>query len=229
MKKLLTILIALLLFIPMVVRADIEILYLYYNRNVNTCGELQINVPVSYDREYNMTIKYDTEYLSIKEDMIELSESDSKNVKSVSIENGKITLRAKIHEPEGVMNDYPNPYIVLRFTAKKEGKTTVEFNAGSGVVIGNAKVTISKLGDECFECSNKEETKEEEKEEQKEEKKQENNTNINKNTNTNTTKCKTNMLPFYISLIINGILLILLVILALKKSKKKQSGMYDYN
>ena len=49
------------------------------------------------------------------------------------------------------------------------------------------------------------------------------------NTNTNTTKCKTNMLPFYISLIINGILLILLVILALKKSKKKQSGMYDYN
>lgn len=228
MKKLLILLMLPILLIPMVVKADMQILHSYYNEKVFENGEVQVNIPVSYDKEYNWVITYDATKLRTDESMITISPDttykivndepkEQSNLKQVKVSNGKITIKVKMDSPEGIIDDDTVPVVVLRFTAVKEGETNIKIESNDHDFIVSPTVKISKAPvTNCIEIDT---TKVPEEEQEKEQEQEPTNTEEKPKENEKENK---DML-FYISLGANGLLLITVIVLIfMNKSKKNK-------
>ena len=213
MKKILSILLIMVMTMPLVVKADAEHIYTYYNDNVVEGGEVEIHIPVLNDKEYNLTINYDSSLLKTDDSMITINpktyltlengdDPDEKNnLKEVNVENGTITLKAKLNNSCCAIGDSPKPEINVRFTAIKEGEATIEINSASlGDLIDNPKIKISKStqGNDNTEVTTIGAT---------------NDTKESKNDNT----------FFYGSLIVNVLQLIAIIILIVVSKKKNKT------
>ena len=54
MKKFLLVILTVLLLLPMTVKADMEQIIPYYNSNVVVGGELEVHIPVTFGKEYEV-------------------------------------------------------------------------------------------------------------------------------------------------------------------------------
>ncbi len=146
MKKILTILIAILLILPSFVFADAIHTYSYYNHNAVVGGELEVIIPMYVNMEYNLELKFDKEYLSTAKDMVAMNKDGAEDLLEVNVEEGKLTIKAKKTIPSNVVNDNPNPYLTIRFKALKEGNVKIEINGRNpGDFIEDVEATITKL------------------------------------------------------------------------------------
>ena len=161
-KKILLLLITAILLIPTFVFADVRPVHIYYNRNVIAGGEVEVNMPLNYDIDYTITIKYDTSLLSITEDMITISPKTSvrlengdrksvENQREVTIKDGEITLNTKMLANQGVIDDDTIATVTYRFTALKEGNTEISFSSRKFLGPVTARVAIDNLSTDCIE------------------------------------------------------------------------------
>ena len=234
MKKILMALLLPILLLPMVVKADMEIIKTYYNDNVMVGGEVVVRLFTNtYEKEYNIAVEYDTSLLKIDESNISINPSfynkveENKqydNTLEVTIQNGVINIKTKFGKLEG-WSDEPSPEITLRFTALKEGNTEIKFAAKNSYdVIGNAKIKITK--NTACEPISQEQPAEQQPTEEPTEKPEDKPTEIPTETEKEMTKeekkddRKTKDLLFYISLGLNAVLLVVVILLALKGKKK---------
>ena len=155
MKKILMALLISVLLLPIVVKADMQVLHSYYNDNVIENGEVQVNIPVSYDKEYNWVITYDPTMLRTEESMITISPEktykivndepkEQNNLRQVKVSNGKITIKARMDAPEGIIDDDGVPVIILRFTAVKVGETNIKIESKENDFIVSPSISIFK-------------------------------------------------------------------------------------
>ena len=229
MKKILTAIIAVILVLPFVVKADAVVVHTYYNSKVMVDGEVEVHIPCSYITDYELTITYDKNYLSTSKDRVtvfpktSIVNTDGKdgtveNKFDITYEEGKITLKGKFNEQKGVIGDAANPEINIKFTALKVGTTKIKI--GGHVLYENETTEIKIVENTCSgisssddgdttEPSTPEPAPEPKDKDEVEEVKPAKEEKRNKD------------LVLYISLGANALLLIALIIVAAKKKKNK--------
>ncbi len=206
MKKIIAILLAVVLLLPVFAKADVVPMVEHHNSKVMVEGEVEVHFDIKfYDFDYDLEITYDKDFLEISKDMITLSKTESsiivnderqtvKNKFEVTIEEGKIKIKTNITKDQGIFDsDVVPPEINFKFKALKTGKTKISFNGQN--VLGPIDAEVSIVENNCT-TANKENTTKEEK--------------------------KDKDLFFYISLGCNAVLLLALIVVATKKSKKKE-------
>ena len=225
MKKIVTLLIAVVLLIPMVVKADMLVVHTYYNSKVMVDGEEEVHIPVDYLSDYELEITYDKAYLETSKDMITLSkptsiviENDERktvnNLLEVTVADGKISIKAKVFQDQGVVGDMPNPEINLKFKALKVGTTTIKI--GGKLLYDNETTKITIVEKSCPATTEEPSTTEPAAEEPA----SSGNSEVKEETKPAKEEKRDKDLFLYISLGANALLLIGLIIVALKKNKK---------
>ncbi|MBR3489917.1 MAG: hypothetical protein IKH36_00330 [Bacilli bacterium] len=231
MKKLLILLMLPILLIPMVVKADMTFVRPLLNDNVVVDGEIAVFIPLEYITDYNFTISYDPTMLETSKEMITTTHETSfvqvegggtkeeKNIFDVTVENGKITIKASAKESYMLYNLVPEPIVTIKFKALKAGKTVISFGGSimnpseSEITINEKKCPACPTSDDndTTETTDKEQEKEQEQEPTNAEEKPKENEKENKD------------MLFYISLGANGLLLITVIVLIfMNKSKKNK-------
>ena len=142
-KKIITAVIALVLVLPIVVNADALQTNTYYNRNLVAGSELEINIPISLDREFNFVFEYDPEFFSITENAIGREFTKPTDYKN---ENGKLSFKYKVETPQ-IQLDPIQPYLNMRFNVLKSGNTTIK-NLTSGLIT-STELTFSIKEAKC--------------------------------------------------------------------------------
>lgn len=213
MKKVLSLLIMTVFLLPMLVKADMLLIYPYYNSKVVVDGEAELHLVLQENYEYSFDILYDSNYFDISEENITTNMPKSVVVESggpkevankfdVTVTKGKISITTKINANEGI-GDSAKPEVDIRFIALKEGSTTISVN-GRGVMPVEAKISIvEKKCPAANECEKTEDTKP-----------------VDENKDNKVVESKNNNdLYLYISLGVNILLIISLVFVALKRKK----------
>ncbi len=155
MKKIFVFLLLMTLVMPIVVKADMEHIYTYYNKELLVGGQLEVHIPLLYDKEYNFTVNYDSSMLKTDNSMITINEEtylanengndnpvEKSNLIQANVENGKATIKVKMTDSCCTVGDKGTPILTMKFTALKEGETEVEIYNGPDV-ISWPKVTIT--------------------------------------------------------------------------------------
>ena len=74
MKKIFVLFLMMTLIMPVVVKADIEHIHTYYNKELIVGGQLEVHIPIQYDKEYNFTVNYDSTMLKTDSSMITINQ-----------------------------------------------------------------------------------------------------------------------------------------------------------
>ena len=211
MKKLFGLLLVSVLMLPMLVKADMIFIRPLLNDNVIVDGEVKVSIPLEYLTDYNFTLSYDTTMLETSKEMITTTHETSfipvdgggtkeeKNLFDVTVENGKITIKASAKESFILYTRLPEPIVTIKFKALKAGKTVISFG-GNIMESVEEEITINEKN--CPVCPTKD-----------------------KNDATGIAdkeKCNNNDLFLYISLGANALLFILLIISLLTRKNKNK-------
>ena len=157
MKKFLFVILTVLLLLPMTVKADMEQIIPYYNSNVVVGGELEVHIPVTFGKEYDITANFDSKVLKIDANSVTISKpsyqkaNDDKcdtfdNVKGVSINDGSVTIKALMYNDFGcVIDGDSRAEINLRFTVIGKGEARVDFVGKEGTLIGPAVANATEI------------------------------------------------------------------------------------
>lgn len=155
MKKLLMVLLLPILVLPLVVKADMEMMTTYYNDDVKIGDEVVIHIPVREDTDYEFKFSYDVNKLKIDESKITISSETTykiindqptqvANPLEIDFNDGNFSVKTRMDHAEGVIDDFPFQEITLRFTAIGEGEATVSISSPlSWVSIGSPSIKIS--------------------------------------------------------------------------------------
>ena len=209
MKKLFILLLMVALVMPVVVKADIEHIHTYYNKELIVEGQLEVHIPLLYDKEYNFTINYDSTMLKTDNSMITINQDtyltvengsdnpvEKNNIIQANVEDGKATIKVKMTDSCCIAGDSFNAILTIRLTALKEGETKVEISDDQHDVIGEPSVII-KGNNSKDNSDTKEPT-----------------TTIDE-----TKECNENNTLFIVSLVANGLLLVSLIAVLITKKK----------
>ena len=206
MKKLLLAVLALVLMLPVAVKADVIYLNSFYNDNASVNTEVVVYTTANFEfYPHEITYTYDPSMLSItKENVTTFGSSDT-----VEINNGKITI--VVYE-NGPIEEYGIPYITLRFTALKAGTTEITPNLGKDYssLPEKIKINISEASSEDKKTEVTEPTE-----------KTEPVVTIGATEEKSESSC--NDILLYVSLGANALLLIALIAVLLKGKKKEEA------
>ena len=240
-KKIVAILLAIVLLLPMVVNADAWVPNIYYNHTTVVGGSVEESIIFTgYDitKFDNITVEYDKEYLSITPKYVQIIVSgqnilEDSSKGSVNVEDGKIIIivtdlstKPNSHPvaDEELGWDSAQSYISLKFTALKAGNTTIK--APNKGYYKLAKITIEEKNcpvpaeaedpSEPIGSSDTTEPVEPEGPTPEEDDSKEKAKPVTEETN------NIKEILFYCSLGLNALLLILVIVLVLTKKKKKE-------
>ena len=220
MKKLLLSLLAIVMILPIAVKADLVYYSLDYNQKPTVGGYFELHIPVP-SNVTTFKINYDSTMIKPVDDIYSINdhlegengEINDKFVKNVTIENGSILIEVDHSFWDKVHDEYGDSLkkVYVMFTSLKEGESLVSvdyMNDGTRALGARFTATALKTDDNIGQKEEpKEETKEESKEEVKDDTKEEK-------------KCDN--LFLYISLGLNALLFIILLVVLLKKKNKKE-------
>ena len=224
MKKILLILLAVVMVLPVVVKADTIYWNSFYNKNTTVGGEVEVHLVIEDDElAKNLTVEfsYDPTMLKISKDMIDIEAK-----KEVTIENGKV--KVLIKELEYGLDNYGHKTLNLRFTALKEGSTEISINFSKSAMYAtptDLTINISNK-EECPVCEQCDCSKEDKSTEDKTcepcECNKEENKPVEEKKCEKTEASNSNNLFLYCSLGLNALLLIgLILAIVLKKKSTK--------
>ena len=212
MKKIIGLLLAVFLVLPMTVKADTIFVNSFCNDKTNVGSEVVVNTILEYDiYPSKMEYTYDPTMLSItKENVSTPGSSDT-----VEISNGKVTI--VVYE-KGAIDTYGRGYVTLRFTALKAGTTTIEpfLGVGYSSLPGKLEIKISEVSSNVEKEPVETTTPIEDKTDAKEER-----TEPTTPTEEKTDKNDDNNILLYCSLGANALLAVALVAVILKKKTQK--------
>lgn len=218
MKKVLYYLLALVMILPLTVKADLIYVNSFFNNNVSVGEEVVVNTMINFEYfPHQIDYTYDSSMLSITKDSITTPGSSD----TVKIENGKVTI--VIHE-SAPLGSYGYDSVRLVFKALKSGTTEIVPFLGDGYssVPGNLTINVKNTV-----INNKEEKEQVPNEPTKQEESTETTkTNESEKTTGSTDvddnkKESSNNIPLYISLGANVVLLVSTIALLLKGKNNK--------